>query len=366
MNIHIIGAGIAGLSTAAGLSNSKYKVYLWEKEKLPCMYASSRNAAIARTYEPDPSLSLLVKKSILNMLKTEKAPSEFIKQTGILIKPMEIDYFDDDFLKEFPEAKIFMPKEKTINLPNKISFSGIFIPSNGILDIHNIQTYFIKKILKNNIEIFYEHELSKIETKNGFIQFIEFQNNAKNKSIPVKKEDIIINAAGSWAAHIIHKNADTSVPIIAHKRHLFLLQPRKNKIPDIPVIWDETSDAYIRPELNEILASHCDETPVEPDDYTADSNETEIFQEKILSVFSFLEEYQIRRSWACLRTFALDSKPVIGFDPNIKNLFWAAGWGGRGMSLAFEIQNMVKEILQKGYNQDEDEFSNTFTAFRFS
>ena len=73
MDFHIIGAGIAGLTAATAVSRfadgEQNHVHIWEKENLPCMHSSSRNAAIFRTYESDPSVSILVKDSYRQLLE---------------------------------------------------------------------------------------------------------------------------------------------------------------------------------------------------------------------------------------------------------------------------------------------------------
>ena len=43
------------------------------------------------------------------------------------------------------------------------------------------------------------------------------------------------------------------------------------------------------------------------------------------------EVVRLVRSWAGLRTFAKDRRPVVGFDPNCPEFFWLAGQGGSGI-----------------------------------
>ncbi|MDH5719303.1 MAG: FAD-binding oxidoreductase [Spirochaetia bacterium] len=363
--IHIIGGGIAGISSAYTLTNHNYKVCLWEKEKLPCMYASSRNAAIARSYESDPVLSFAVKKGLLQMIKAEKYTDEFIKKIGLLFKPLEVDYYEDDFISRFPEAEILKSSSKNFQYNQEYSFDGLYIPANGTLDIHNIQQYLLQNMIKKNILISYEHKLIEIARKNNLITNLVFVTPNAEKKIEILENDIIVNATGSWAADSLFNLNYDPLPVLPYKRHLFQLSFKENLNLNMPVLWDEQSDTYLRPEGKTLLATHCDENETNPDDYNLEEREVEKFQSSIINVYPFLKNCQIKNYWACLRTFSKDNRPVVGFDAHIKNFFYAVGWGGRGMSLAFEIGNLVSRRIQVGYNENETENDNPYTSFRF-
>ena len=56
----------------------------------------------------------------------------------------------------------------------------------------------------------------------------------------------------------------------------------------------------------------------------------EALAEKLAPLAPRLAEIGIARGWACLRTFAPDRRPVIGWDADAPGLFWVAGLGGHG------------------------------------
>ena len=57
----------------------------------------------------------------------------------------------------------------------------------------------------------------------------------------------------------------------------------------------------------------------------------------------------------------------LGFDPNIYNLFWVAGLGGRGVSMSFVLMDLIYTIFteNKKRNNNENDVKNPFTASRF-
>jgi glycine/D-amino acid oxidase-like deaminating enzyme len=60
-----------------------------------------------------------------------------------------------------------------------------------------------------------------------------------------------------------------------------------------------------------------------------------------------------------LRTFSLDQHPVVGFDPVIENLFWLAGLGGRGMTIAPGLISVIRKLV---FDKD---FFNPYSPVRF-
>lgn len=371
MEFHIIGSGIAGLSAAFALAGKNSKVHIWEKENLPCMYSSSRNAAIFKTYEADPSVSLLVKESYRQLLEMEKTAGSMMDRRGVLIDPLELDYYENSFIESFPDLSEIKGRPETFDSGDGFSFKGIMLEKNGVMDIHAYQGFLIKSLTRNNTVFHFNRSIENLDIQQGRIVSIR-DSHGSNTVIP--EDAVIINAAGSWARDIISKTGAWSAPVSPYKRHLFFLRNgtrgRADEFPErstslavpasavkpesrdvVPVLWSERRDVYIRPEGDGFLATHCDQREVQAGDYASDEKEVDRFLKSVLSVFPFLKDHHISRYWACLRTFSLDQLPVIGFDPFIKNLFWVAGLGGRGITMS---PGMIPLIRQLVYHLPDD------------
>ncbi len=365
---HIIGGGVAGYATAIALLQCDFDVHIWEKEEAPFLFSSSKNSAIARSYEADPPLSYLLKRSLLLMSEDSLSDKKMLEPVGLLINPMEYDYQEDIFFdnhSEFQSIELFKSQEKQITLPDGSEFSGILLPGNGILHIDKIQKYFRQEASQAH-QLFYR-EIQQLEKQGDQIQkVIMISPDSKEYSISLRNGDIVVNALGSWAQVLAKKSEILSPNLLPHKRHMFLLENPKKWFFNSPVIWDEVHDFYIKYHYGDLLVSHCDEVVSEANDYEIDPHQIERLKEVLRHRFTFLRDCRVKDAWSCLRTFSLDNRPIIGFDPRIKNLFWCAGWGGRGMSMALGTVEIMEKLINKGHPREaKTEQENPFSAFRF-
>ncbi|MES0490680.1 MAG: FAD-dependent oxidoreductase [Leptospirales bacterium] len=349
MNAHVIGAGMAGLTVAVSLAKVGYKVTIWEKEELPCVFASSRNAAIFRTYESDPVISYLVKRNYLHILKARKEGVELLNETGLIVDPLENDYYEEPFLKKNPGAGRLNSEKRTIVLPGGGEFSGLYISGNGVIDIHALQEYFLKQAKEKGVVLHFQKRIISLVKQGDRI--VRFQLNG-DQTVEMESSDIIVNASGSWARDLFEKNGLAAAPLVPHKRHLYFIKT-KDDISNLPVIWDEKKDIYFRPEGPGFIATHCDQRPTGADDFSAVESETGNFLRALTEAYPFFKDYYISRYWACLRTFPLDNLPIIGFDKHQKNVLWFTGFGGRGMSIALAAGEFLEQKLEDGTIYDD-------------
>lgn len=371
--IIILGGGMAGLSAAYALSvkGNHKDIHLFEKERYLCTFASARNAAIFRTQEGDPYLSLIVKESAVKLKEIEKEVGHIlVSGDGLLINPIETDYYEEEFLEIFPNADFIKSHKSSYQMRDGSLFEGIFLPGNGLLDIAALQQYMTSKIIENGVEIHYFSEIISLGSSYSSLRdshsLKKITYSLKNTihELEFNENDVLINSGGSWAKDIMDKNSLWAPPFIPHKRHLYFLKD-DHKLENMPILWDERSEFYIRKEGAGYLATHGDETPTIANDYSLDEEEVSLFIQNLANVFPFATQMKMAKSWACLRTFALDGRPVIGYDPYIKNLFWNAGWGGRGMSMSLGVSSTIKETFEKGTVTNETEIDNPFSAWRF-
>jgi glycine/D-amino acid oxidase-like deaminating enzyme len=69
---------------------------------------------------------------------------------------------------------------------------------------------------------------------------------------------------------------------------------------------------------------------------------------KLARVCPWIGEFAVVRTWACLRTFTPDGRPVVGPDREVPWLFWIAGLGGHGASASPALGTLAAdEILQR-------------------
>ena len=89
------------------------------------------------------------------------------------------------------------------------------------------------------------------------------------------------------------------------------------------------------------MISPCDER-VDPPQGPSSWGETTSWQSSLLNdkakrYFPGLNLSRFEKSWTGLRTFAPDRRPLLGEDPELPGLWWAAGLGGFGLSCAIGV-----------------------------
>jgi len=369
---HVIGAGIAGLSAAYALVGGGRKIHIYEKEALPCMHSSSRNAAIFRTYEADPVLSILTKKSYLEFANLETHAGPLIDRRGLLIDPVELDYYEDSFIENYfgkknPAMAGLKGRPGALQIGNEYIFKGTFLEHNGVIDIHALQDFLVRSLARRGVTFHYGMPVEKLEIRQGRVVNIIASPDVCHA---VADNAIVVNAAGAWAQKLMSASGAWSAPVVPYKRHLFFLRsPLKlefSGLKEFPVVWNEKRDVYLRPEGDGFLATHCDQREVEPGDYACDEKEVPRFLHSILSVFPFLKDFHISRYWACLRTFSLDQVPVVGWDPFVDNVFWVAGLGGRGMTISPGLVGEIRQLVDERQVSTRGEVFNPYSPGRFS
>ena len=173
------------------------------------------------------------------------------------------------------------------------------------------------------------------------------------------RADCVIDAGGPWAGRLGEGVAPLSLQPL--RRHLFVSAPTGHVPVEAPIVWMEDAAFYFRPDSGGLLLSPCDETPASPGTPSVDPAAAELLAEKISRYAPGLADLAIRRSWACLRTFAPDRHPLIGADPRLPGLFYVAGLGGVGMMCSAAVGELVADLLT---GKSPDWIDPTTVAFR--
>ncbi len=145
---------------------------------------------------------------------------------------------------------------------------------------------------------------------------------------------VVINAAGAWADGVAALAGVRPVGVMPMRRTAFLLEePEGVASAAWPAVIDADERFYFKPESGRILVSPADETPSPPCDAWPDDLDIAECVERLQTAVR-IPVRRILRSWAGLRSFAVDRTPVIGYDDEMEGFFWLAGQGGYGMQTA--------------------------------
>jgi D-arginine dehydrogenase len=157
--------------------------------------------------------------------------------------------------------------------------------------------------------------------------------------------DVVVDASGAWAGRLGREGRP--LPLRALRRHLFVTGRPALPTEGHPYVWVEDAAFYFRPEGDGLLFSPCDETEMPAGEPPTDPAASELLAAKLERHAPAFGELPLRRGWACLRTFAPDRRPLIGWDPALPGLFHVSGLGGFGMGCSVAIGELAATLLER-------------------
>tara|TARA_R110002073_G_scaffold14926_1_gene59938 strand:+ start:9856 stop:10965 length:1110 start_codon:yes stop_codon:yes gene_type:complete len=337
-DVIIVGAGIAGASLAAELSEDCH-VALIEAEKQPGMHSTGRSAAyfapaygnevvrqLTRESEPyfrSPShkIALLKDRPALFVSTREQAP---------LLQEMQNEQPGLQKLNESELLKL-VPV-----LRSGKAHAGLLDTVGGDLDVDAIQQSYLKKFKFSNGELFTGSRVQSLTYANGL-----WQANGKGWDVELVAP-IVVNAAGAWADSVASVAGLEPLGLVP-KRRTAILVDGDGSWANWPLTIDIEEKFYFKPDAGQLLISPADETPSDPCDAQPDELDIAIAVDRVQQIADITVR-RINHSWAGLRTFARDKSFVIGFDPRTTGFFWCAGQGGYGVQSAPGVASLAKQL----------------------
>ena len=174
----------------------------------------------------------------------------------------------------------------------------------------------------------------------------------------------IINAAGAWADQIGDMAGARPIGLVPKRRTGIIINaPAGLNAAPLPAIDFAQSDAYMKPEGSQLMASPGDATPTDPHDVWPDDMEIAVLADWIERETT-LKVAKIEHSWAGLRSFVADEVPVVGFDDEVSDFFWLAGLGGYGIMMAPTLAALTAELCTSTSGPNMDRFAQALTPRR--
>ena len=338
MQVVIVGAGIAGLSTALGLARRGVRVSVLERRETPFGGASGLNAAIFRPLEAQKVMTALARRNgeLLDELlghRTAWLDGRGLVFTGATktLRALEVEA-----ARAGLRSRSWRGPELTEHLPALTGGQwpeGLWLAAGGVIDLHRVARALEQECRRLGVEVVCTSEVTGLASWRGGRWAIS------TKGAPERLADALVLAAGAHSARL-GELAGSSLQLRVFKRTLALLQPDDASLAH--VVWDVTTETYFRAESGGVLASPCDEDPCGPDataSVTQDALAT--LGQKLKPVAPALAKSAVRRAWAGLRTFSDDELPVIGLDPDVPSLFWCAGLAGAGMTTGVALGDLA-------------------------
>ncbi|MGD2067831.1 MAG: FAD-dependent oxidoreductase, partial [Gemmatimonadota bacterium] len=157
--------------------------------------------------------------------------------------------------------------------------------------------------------------------------------------------DRVVLAAGAWTAGI--EGLPRELPVRPVRGQMLRL------LPDPPPPWTLVADHaahYLVPRVNGtvLVGSTMEDVGFEA---AVTEEGRDALVDAATSLIPALEHARIVESWAGLRPISADRWPVLGPDPALEGLFWAAGHGRNGILFAPLVGRSVVDLVLDGHSE---------------
>jgi D-arginine dehydrogenase len=348
-DVLIIGSGFAGAATAFHLSEIfQGSILIIEREQVPGVHASGRNASLVLQSVADPAIRGVVAAGareyarLRSELGFRQTGSLLLGTQGRLESLRETDRVESSLL----EADVV---HRRVPLLEGHDFeAALETPGDGVIDIWALLQYYLAGArgrgvtlrLSCGVQGISGHGPFRVETSRGLLEAAT-----------------LINAAGAWAGEVAAMAGATQQPLTPWKRHLFVLQEIAGIDPDWPFVWGLEPEFYFRPDAQGLLFSLCDEegsSSLEPLVSPGISERAADFVWKELPAMRIGAERDV---WSCFRTRVPDGRFVIGWDSGCEGFFWVAGLGGHGVGSSWEVGRIAASLFCTGKAESHSAFA---------
>ncbi len=343
----MIGAGFAGASVAAALTRAGVTSGLvLERELLPGSHASGRNAAMACQLEADPTLLKLTIEGVRKLRAKEVAGRPVLCQTGGLYlihgEPDRATEWRTQLHEGCVPSELLPAAQARQRFPflSRFEFDyTLFCPTDGVVDIHALLTDLLEEARSAGFDVIKDCACESLILDGSVVRGVRTSHGEVDARI-------VVDAAGAWAGYLGRES--DPLPLKCLRRHLFVSGDSELLPRNAPLVWDLDVGYYVRPEGAGLLLCPCDETEHPPGMPAVDPAAEDLLVDKLLKHAPGLADVSLRRNWACLRTFAPDRLPVIGWDPEIGGLFHVSGLGGFGVTTSLAVADIASTLIRGG------------------
>ena len=344
-DILVIGAGMAGASIAAALSPHA-RVAILEMEDRPGYHTTGRSAA---TFIENYGNATIRKLTRASRAFLEDPPGEI---TGAsLLSPLGLLYLAhqgqeaafEDLLRDAAGLEEIALTEAVGHVPlldpSAIRRAALEADAMGI-DVDRLHTGYLRAAKAYGTAL---HCRATVEALHRDGRNWRLETTAGPFAAPV-----VVNAAGAWADQVAEAAGAAPAGLTPMRRSAAIIPPPEGvDVSGWPVVADVGETYYFLPMGGKLMVSPSDETPVEPHDAYADDLDLAEGIDRFQQAVTF-EVRRVEHSWAGLRTFAPDRRPVVGFDPQCEGFFWFAGQGGYGIETAPAMATLGASLILEG------------------
>ncbi|MEM6637940.1 MAG: FAD-dependent oxidoreductase [Pseudomonadota bacterium] len=328
----VVGAGIAGISAAARLSELGSVVILEAEDAIGC-HASGRSAAMYLASYGNTAIQALNRASLPELTDLDVLSPRGVLTLATSTQSASLDRAISEGAEEigFESAKGLCP------ILNAETCDRIALTKAAMdLDTDKLLQHFARLARKNGAEILTGARVQCIERRPGGWC-------VEATGCDPLHARYIVNAAGAWADVVAALAGVAPMGLVPLRRSAARMPPPGDAdVRGWPMLLGADEDWYAKPDAGAWIVSPSEEDPVPPQDAWADDM---VLAEGIARYEAMVTEpvTRVSGSWAGLRTFAPDRALVLGPDPEHEQFLWCAGQGGYGFQTACAASRFLAE-----------------------
>jgi D-arginine dehydrogenase len=347
--IAVIGGGIAGTSAAYELA-ADAEVTVFEQESTCGFHSTGRSAALFTECYGDPIVRHL---AIASRPLLEQPPRGFTDDP--LVRPRALMFIataaqETALTEALPEYRSMVPAVHRISaaaalercpvLDPAVIAGGIVEPEARDIDVHALHLGFQRGIRERG---------GRIVTSSGVIGLSPVGDGwIVDTGTARHRVDVVVDAAGAWCDAVGRMAGSPGIGLVPKRRTAFTFAPPAGSTPQTwPMVLDIAEQFYFRPEGVQVLASPCDETPMEPHDVRHEEIDVALGISRVEAVTT-MRIRSVAHAWAGLRSFVADHRPVNGWDPDLPGFYWVAGQGGFGIKTSPAMGRFAAGMILHG------------------
>ncbi len=266
-----------------------------------------------------------------------------------LLKPEEIEKFVPGYKYKVDH----LSEEELEFLEMEEIAGGVFGPDCGSFNPTTAATRYFeytKEKFSEKIDIKLNTEVKKIIFENNVAKGVELTNGEKLFA------ETIILAAGAWSGDLLKQSIDNEeyhIPVVPWKRQLFTVKmPNIENFEKIPMTIIDNG-VYFKPEAGNLLVGRADNEQA----FGYDTKPDVAYYEELMNYYmaaripgmEYCRIISKNSIWGGLYAHnTKDKNALIGFHPDLENLFLATGFSGHGVMEAPAVGLSVAEKLVYG------------------
>jgi len=339
----VIGAGIAGATTAAALAADR-RVALVEAEAAAGYHSTGRSAAIWILNYGPPDVRVLtgLSRTFFESPPPGFADAPILKQRPVVfLAPPEQQAHLQRLLGEgigLREISVDGVRAMVPALRPDYAAAAAIEDDAFDMDVAALHQGFLRQVRRLG-------GVLSLRSRTGAIERADGSWRVQTSHGGTFEAPVVVNCAGAWGDEVARQAGVTPLGLAPKRRTGVVIDPAPYVATDWPMVNDVDHTWYIRPEARtRLMVSPADETDATPHDVQPDELDVAIAIDRMQAAMD-IEVRRVEHSWAGLRTFTPDRSLAFGWDPGVEGFFWCVGQGGYGIQTSPAAGRLVADLI---------------------